>query len=248
VNQGQTQQVLQILQQQKTAVFDWINNADIQQLKSRVVAGFRHGLEATNPIDALKRMQEFRVLCAHRHGSHGVYTLNKHIEIWLQEAGLIQLSRPWYQGRPILITQNHYGSRLFNGELGVIWTDAETGRRMAWFENTGDKRALRRILPTRLPPHETAFAMTIHKSQGSEFNTIALVLPETHSLVLNRALLYTGLTRARQGFSLLGNQAVIEACINKQIKRHSGLGDKLWQDSPVNVSEAQTKTGITTFL
>ncbi len=125
-----------------------------------------------------------------------------------------------------MITQNDYNLALFNGDSGIILPDPRRGRRAARLFLSAEGR-LRRFLPSRLPTHETAFAMTVHKSQGSEFEKVLLILPENDAPILTRELLYTGLTRAREGVELWASESVLRAAIARRVTRTSGLRDAL---------------------
>ena len=128
-------------------------------------------------------------------------------------------SDPWYAGRPLLVTENDYELRLYNGDTGVVIEDAE--RRVAAFE-----RGLR-FSPARLSAVDTAYALTIHKSQGSQFGTAAVLLPDPDARILTRELLYTAVTRAEDRLILAGSEAAIRAAIERPIARASGLRDRL---------------------
>ncbi len=195
-------------------------------LRDPVIAGFRTYLEASDPLAALSALQEFRILCAVRHGPFGVESLNAIAEEILAGAGLLVPRRGWYAGRPIMITENNYNLALFNGDSGIVLPDpSAAGELRAFFLSAEGK--LRRFLPSRLPVHETAFAITVHKSQGSEFGQVLLVLPESDSPVLTRELLYTGLTRARKRVELWASEAALRAAIGRRVTRDSGLRDAL---------------------
>ncbi len=125
-----------------------------------------------------------------------------------------------------MVAQNDYNLALFNGDSGIILPDAaEGGELRAFFLSAEEK--LRRFLPSRLPVHETAFAITVHKSQGSEFGKVLLILPEKDAPILTRELLYTGLTRARGGVEIWAPEAVLRASIDRRVLRASGLQDAL---------------------
>jgi exodeoxyribonuclease V alpha subunit len=143
----------------------------------------------------------------------------------LAEAGLVRPEGPGYAHRPILITRNDHGLQLFNGDTGVILPDPESGAPRAFF--SGPDEGVRQFPPARLPPHETVYAMTVHKSQGSEFDRVLFVLPERESPVLTRELLYTGLTRARQRAELWADEGVFYAAVARRVSRSSGLRDAL---------------------
>ncbi|MDO9163586.1 MAG: exodeoxyribonuclease V subunit alpha [Methylococcaceae bacterium] len=155
----------------------------------------------------LDAFDTFQVLCALRRGPWGVEGLNQRIEQWLFADKLPAL---WYEGRPVMITRNDYNLGLMNGDVGITLKDSTGKLRVAFpSENSGDTVNIRWVSPMRLPDVETAFAITVHKSQGSEFNHVALVLPETKTPVLTRELIYTGITRAKDNFTLLESRAEI---------------------------------------
>lgn len=176
--------------------------------------------------DIFARFEAFRVLCALRVGPWGSERLNRVIENLMAEAGLIRLTDPYYQGRPLMIVKNDYRLQLFNGDVGVVLRDSSDHDRFkVYFRDP--KQGFRKILPERLPRHETVWAMTVHKSQGSEFDDVVLVLPENDSIVLTRELLYTGVTRARLNVSIWAGKNTVKKIIQKQIIRQSGLTDAI---------------------
>ena len=126
----------------------------------------------------------------------------------------------WYPGRPVLVLRNDYVLKLFNGDIGITLRD-ESGALMVFFPEPAG--GLRAVAPVRLPQHETAFAMTVHKSQGSEFDEVLVLLPEQRSRVLTRELLYTAVTRARSTVTVCSGSGVLAAAISATTQRHSGL-------------------------
>jgi exodeoxyribonuclease V alpha subunit len=172
---------------------------------------------------ALRALGSFRVLCAHRRGPHGVATWTGEIERWLSGSldGL-ELSERDYVGRPLLITENDYELRLYNGDTGVIVLDPD-GRMVAAFENGS-------FAPTRLGAVDTVYAMTIHKSQGSQFDTAAVLLPDPGSRILTRELLYTAVTRARERLLVVGTEEMVRAAVDRPVARATGLRERLWGD------------------
>lgn len=172
-------------------------------------------------------LEQFRVLSATRSGPLGVTNLNQFIAAVLADHGLLVPHDGHYHGQPIMIQRNDYGLQLFNGDIGIIRRQPD-GQLAAIFP-TG-QNDYRLLPPARLPAHETAFAMTIHKSQGSEFNHLALILPATeHAALLSRELFYTGLSRARQQATIFAQPKIITHAIGQQTKRMSGLAEKLKQ-------------------
>jgi exodeoxyribonuclease V alpha subunit len=194
------------------------------------VAGFAGLANERDPAAALRKLGEFRVLTPLRHGAWGVSGLNRFIMQALAAANLISGHHgEAYAGRPILISQNDYELDLYNGDLGLALPDpAETdapGQLYAWF--IGPENLPRRWPLARLPDHETAYAMTVHKSQGSEFERVLFVLPENDSPLLTRELVYTALTRARTGVEVYWSEPVLRAAVARRAQRESGLADLL---------------------
>ena len=176
-----------------------------------------------------KAFARFRVLCALRETSRGVVSLNHAFSAsWRAALGpqFNTSNGPWYPGRPVQILRNDYTLRLFNGDVGIALPDAH-GQLQVYFAQADAATGFRAIAPLRLPAHETAFAMTVHKSQGSEFDAVLVVLPAQRSRVLTRELLYTAVTRARQKVALCTSAAVLSIAVQSTLQRHSGLLDRL---------------------
>jgi exodeoxyribonuclease V alpha subunit len=172
----------------------------------------------------------FQLLCAVRKGPQGVERLNQRIGAMLYTAGLLRAATGWTLGRPVMVTRNDYGLGLMNGDVGITLAlpqdDAEAGRKLrVAFAASDGSGGIRWVLPSRLQAVETVFAMTVHKSQGSEFGHAALVLPDRMSRVLTRELVYTGITRARHRFTLAlaGDAAVLEEAVQRRMERAGGL-------------------------
>ncbi|TKD45249.1 exodeoxyribonuclease V subunit alpha [Azotobacter chroococcum] len=181
----------------------------------------------------LKAFDEFQLLCAVRKGPWGVEGLNPRIAAALHRRGLLEGDQGWYEGRPVLMTRNDYSLGLMNGDIGIALrlpepdTPAQTVLRVVFPRNDGSD-GLRYILPSRLSAVETVFAMTVHKSQGSEFAHTALILPDTLNPVLTKELVYTGITRARHWFSLIESRSgVFDEAVRRQVERRSGLVEAL---------------------
>jgi len=195
----------------------WLPDADEAALRAPLLAAARAVRAAARAGDApaaLDQLRAFRLLCPHRRGPHGVAGWTERIEAWLDTG-----PDPWYAGRPLLVTENDYELRLYNGDTGVVIEHDE--RVVAAFE-----RGLR-FSPTRLSAVDTAYALTIHKSQGSQFGTAAVLLPDPDARILTRELLYTAVTRAQERLILAGSEASIRAAIARPIARASGLRDRL---------------------
>ena len=229
VNAGESDSALAVLREDGEA--RWEPLPDVAKLpgalRERVVGAFRPCLESDDPLQALAQMQKFRMLCAVRHGPFGVENLNAIAEEILAQAGLLS-PRPGasYRGQPLTITENSYNLGLFNGDSGIILPDQDDGGELRAFFVSAEGK-LRRFLPSRLPRHETAFAMTVHKSQGSEFERLLLVLPEKDTPLLTRELLYTAVTRARTLIEIRASELVLRAAITRRVTRTSGLREAL---------------------
>ena len=178
-------------------------------------------------LRVLEAFDRFRILCAHRRGRLGVSGMNKAAAELLAGAGLewFRPSGKNYIGRPVLIRRNDYTLGRFNGDVGIIVPRAH-GRAMVAFPN--ERGGVDYLAPSRLPEHQTAFAMTIHKSQGSEFAAAVVLLPEQHTRILTRELIYTGVTRARKRMVLVGSQEVLARALQEKVQRASGLAGELW--------------------
>ena len=168
----------------------------------------------------------FQVLCSNRHGTNGTIAINTQVEQHLLSSGDIEKTGEWYAGRPIMITQNNAALNLYNGDIGICLSDCQfDGKLMVFFP--GSDGSVKKFLPTRLPHCETVFAMTIHKSQGSEFNEILIALPPTMNPVLSKELLYTAITRAREKVIMMADKTVFEQTIEQKTERFGGLEEKI---------------------
>lgn len=185
----------------------------------------------------LAAFDDFQLLCAVRKGPWGVEGLNPRIAAALQRRGLLESDQGWYEGRPVLVTRNDYSLGLMNGDIGIALRLPEPAERpgeaprsvlRVVFPRNDGSGALRYILPSRLSAVETVFAMTVHKSQGSEFAHTALILPDTLNPVLTKELVYTAVTRARHWFSLIESRpGVFDEAVRRRVQRRSGLVEAL---------------------
>ena len=206
-----------------TAGSDWLD-----QVLAAYGAYMAQAASCTDPqayAAILDGFNRYRVLCALRRGPRGVEEINRRIESRL--AGPVTgRGGDWYRGRPVIITRNDHGLGLYNGDIGICLPDpAADGELRVWFDAANG--GLRSFIPGQLPAHETAWAMTIHKSQGSEFNEVLLVFPESDNQILCRELLYTGLTRARTTVSLVISEDILRTAVSRKTARHSGLAQRL---------------------
>ena len=208
---------------------DLAEESALAPVRARAVAAGRAVAEAAQAGEttaALDALASFRVLCAHRRGGQGVARWTARVEGWLAAAvdGFVPDGR-WWVGRPLLVTENDYELGLYNGDTGVIVRAGGGDRVVAAFERRGE---ILEFSPTRLGPVETVYAMTIHKSQGSQFDTAAVLLPGPTSRILTRELLYTAATRARRLLVLAGTEEAIRAAVARPAARASGLRQRLW--------------------
>lgn len=179
-----------------------------------------HALWAARVLQAF---ESFRILCAVREGDWGVTGLNQLIAQRLESEGLIKRRSEWYAGRPVMVTRNDYGTGVFNGDIGITLPDPLRPDSMRVYFLEGE--TVRSVLATRLRNVDTAFAMTVHKSQGSEFRHTVMVLPPETSPVVTRELVYTGITRAREHFTLVSPVSTVFAdALARRTQRASGLG------------------------
>jgi exodeoxyribonuclease V alpha subunit len=236
VNRADAETAFQMMSDEKEKSITWQSlKADeglFENLSRQIVSGYQSYLKAGDPAAALRRLQRFKILCALNIGPLGVHAINKLAEQILQRRNLIQpdtiRQNPWYAGRPVLITRNHYPLGLFNGDIGVALPDAQADDHHLAVFFTGENGGVRRFQPYQLPEHATVYAMTVHKSQGSEFDEALLILPDRDFTVLTRELIYTALTRARKKITIWGSRSIIGKAIARKIERTSGLRDALW--------------------
>jgi exodeoxyribonuclease V alpha subunit len=203
---------------------------ELEPLRDRALAALRPMIAAARDGDAataLALLAGFRLLCAHRHGPYGVSHWTGVVESWLRDdiAGF-DPGATRYPGLPLLVTRNDYELRLYNGDTGVIVAaDSPLESSRAVFDTAG---GLVELAPSRLADVESLFATTVHKSQGSEFDVAALVLPEPDSQLLSRELIYTAITRARRAIIVVGTEDSVRAAVARPAGRATGLRELLW--------------------
>lgn len=201
-------------------------------IKEDILQGWQVFLEADTIEKMFSAFTRFRMLCVLRSGPFGVENINRIIENILSKEGAISPATKWYTKKPVMITKNDYQMNLYNGDTGIVAPDPQDeGKLKAWFPplTKDNKTDFRPFSPSRLPENETAYAITVHKSQGNEFNSVMLLLPDKDTPLLTRELLYTGITRAREKVILYGKEDIFKAAVNRGIERRSGLREKLWK-------------------
>ncbi len=223
VNAGDAETAIQMLDGQTASIW---HRPDEHSLLNVLTAGYKAFIDAVEnkrpALEIIQAFDQFRVLAALKQGPHSVMSVNRLMTRFLAQKGW-RTNQTFYPGRPIMITQNDYRQQLFNGDIGVILRDAD-GQLKACFY-FGEE--LRWVGLNRLPTHETVFAMTVHKSQGSEFDAVSILLPEEISPILNRELLYTAITRARKDLSVLATEQALQHTIHSRHQRESGLKQQL---------------------
>jgi exodeoxyribonuclease V alpha subunit len=241
-NQGDSKTLLTLLRDEA--------KPDCKLLAPSIITGNQIPSELTSPWDSyfkvlnnpnsniteiFEAFNQYRILCALRRGLNGSTIMSSRIESALAKQGQIKSknsfaqTQNWYHGRPVMITQNSYIKGLFNGDTGI--TLIRNGEVKVYFpESDHDKEqgSYKSIAPVRLPAFETTWAMTIHKSQGSEFNNVALILPHEVMPLLTRQLIYTGITRAKENVSIVASEAVLNAGVKTEMVRATRISHKLF--------------------
>jgi len=208
---------------QEDAALDALLAEQVTPVYAEVARLVREGADAKAVFEKLGSLM---VLCAHRTGRRGVTDLNQRVSAQLGTGGALSPGLPAYPGQPLMVTRNDTALGLFNGDIGVVMPDADSpGRLQAVFLDAGgDERV---VSLGRLPEHETAYAMTVHKAQGSQARQVVLVLPTQLSPVLSRELIYTGITRAEQSLEIWAAHEVLAGAIGRSAQRATGLADRL---------------------
>ena len=236
VNRADTDKAFAILEgpEEKSVSWQPLKNEEdlIEVLSRQIISGYQPYLQTGDPAEALQRMRRFKILCALNIGPLGVQAINRLAERVLRRQNLIQMdptgASPWYAGRPVLITRNNYQFGLFNGDIGIAMPGPEDSEAELFVYFPDDNAGVRRFQIHQLPEHATVYAMTVHKSQGSEFDEVIFILPDKDFSILTRELIYTALTRARKKIRIWGNRSIIRNAIERKIERTSGLRDALW--------------------
>ena len=215
--------------------FAAISEREMQQLVRDCAQAYQSYLALVSAqIDirqVLSQFNRFQLLCAVRQGDYGVAGLNLRIERQLAAMGLIEPSQNFYPGKPIMISENDYDLELFNGDIAIVLPDEHSQQLKAWFVMAdGSSKG---VFVNRLPAHEAVYAMTVHKSQGSEFERVVLVLPPAEQIsqpqLINKELIYTGITRAKKHFALYGPNSLLKQALMQNTARASGLTESLYR-------------------
>ena len=232
VRDGRSAELLQRLRQGGDAALHWLDDgaaapsaATWQCMRGGYAAYVQAVRDLRHDVAAVTRaFERFRVLCAVRAGPRGVEAINRQLADEARALLAPGTATPWFTGRPVMVLRNDPLLKLFNGDIGITLPGADGAPLVHFADAAGGYRAVPAL---RLPPHETAFAMTVHKSQGSEFDEVLVLLPAQRSRVLTRELLYTALTRARRCVRLAADAEVLEAAVAARTRRQSGLMARL---------------------
>jgi len=231
VKSGKGGDLLEYLQDDNYPEIHWLQISNSSQLRQIVqdysLPHAKNILDSGSAENALQELSEFSVLTPLRHGTFGVQGLNTLTEDLLRHHAIISNSGPWYKGRPIMVTRNDHRLGLANGDVGVVWP-GEHGLEAVFGFLEEDSR---RFPLLRLPSLETVFALTVHKSQGTEFQDVLLVLPPQDNPVLTRELVYTAITRARESITIAGTPKVLKQAVDRPTSRTSGLKERLWEST-----------------
>lgn len=229
---GEAARTVEFLQQQTPSQITWLADEGDQLPPAALdlaAEGFLPYVSAVqkseqDPLAVFAAFDQFRVLCAIRNTARGVAGMNQALTARLKDLLPADAPPSWYVGRPVIVTRNDYTLRLFNGDIGIALRDSE-GELMVMFPDR--ELGFRPVGIARLPEHETAWAMTVHRAQGSEFTNVMVVLPGRESRVVTRELLYTAVTRTREGLTLVGAAAAVGSAVGTKTVRATGLSDRL---------------------
>ncbi|MGD0279040.1 MAG: exodeoxyribonuclease V subunit alpha, partial [Smithella sp.] len=242
VKNGESLAAMDLLKSGKYAEVHWtelIESAKLwKQFGEIVVENYKEYMEAAISGEVIAEnifnfFGRFRILCALRVGIWGMERINYYVEKVFRDAGLIKSRDIFYEGMPVMILQNDYRLRLFNGDVGIILKDPEEKNQLRVFF-LDEQNTVRKYLPSRLPQYETAWAMTVHKSQGSEFKKVLFVLSDSDVPLITRELIYTGLTRASKYVDIWAGENLLTRAILRRISRQSGFADAMLQSRRYN--------------
>ncbi len=228
INAGNSDAVIEILNSAEFPEIEWLDpEVDSKtwqkKLKLNVFQQLAAIKTASSATEKFAKLSHFQLLCAHQKGRFGVAGVTTAIDDWIQKKEQLA-NKTWYDGKPVMIKENDYQTKLFNGDFGLVVADKDTKFRVVFQSSSESSQSLS---ISRLPPHDNAWAISVHKSQGSEFDEVMLLLPEMASPVITRELLYTAVTRAKSKITLVSNEKVLRHAVKNQVQRRSGLADRL---------------------
>ena len=221
ISSGDTSDIELLIGEEKHQDFEFLETWDDSKINQTIIDGYASLIQAKTPAEAHQAFLKFQILCPTHQGNRGVIAMNERCQ-------KILVNNPghYFSGLPIIIKQNDYGSELFNGDIGIFLpTQENSGELSVWFG--GNKGAYRKFSPARLPPFDPAFAMSIHRSQGSEYQDVMITLPPISSEILSRHLLYVACSRAKRMVWVHGSKEIFLGAIRKSVKYSQGLENRL---------------------
>lgn len=230
IKKNDTQKAIDIIEKKEHKDICWIRPDTKTNLKTimeeKIMGGINGLFSAKTPEKALDAMDEFRILCAMREGSWGVEGINRLVREILQERKKVPIKGDWYHLRPVMIKSNDYQLGLFNGDTGIVFSETgDENNLKVYFK--APETGIKSFHPARIGAHDTVYATTVHKSQGSEFDRVVLILPEKFTKVLSMELTYTAVTRAKKEFTLIAEEEVFRKAVSGKAIRTSGLCQRL---------------------
>ena len=233
-NEGIGKLAAAVLNNREEEIKNFLRNTDPQvtidtgfsnELFESFIAGYEKYISEPDIVKALEAFNELRILCATKMGDRGVYAVNQKTELYLQKKGLLSPGEIFYENRPVMLTKNYNDLQIFNGETGIVRADVK-GNKWIWF--IGSDNNIRQVLPGYVTAIETAFAMTIHKSQGSEYEKVMMMLPDNaESKILTAELVYTGITRAKKKVIVQSSEEALLSASDIRVQRASGILERL---------------------
>ena len=228
VNQGDIERVKKVLANKIFADINLLPPLPLTRIADQLIDPWQYYLKALKEKETIAKLftafNRFRILSALRKGLNGCTYLNTQVEKQLSQRKKFYTGKRWYHGRPIMITENSYRTGLFNGDIGLTLYDPESKETKVWFQTNEGEKA---FSPVRLPQHETAWVITIHKSQGSEFERVLMILPTENSRVLTRQLIYTGITRAKTKLDIISNESILSFGVQREIQQATQIRSTL---------------------
>ena len=230
INTGKINDAISLFRSSDDCKFTLFDEVSHDKLMRSIYKMYLPLLTAKNVKSAIARLSNYKLLCTMRTGRYGVEGVNHSItNLVLKNSKVKKNHDGYFNNMPIMITENSYSLGLFNGDTGII-SENKNGDYRAWFIDS-DTGKVESFLPAQLPSFEVAFAITVHKSQGSEFDEVKILLPQNESKVLTRELIYTGITRAKNRVEVVGTESILKSGLNKIVNRVSGLSGELIKNS-----------------
>lgn len=219
VNQQNAEQAWALLTEQKTDHVAVLEQPLIDTIVEQQKVYWQLLNEGADFTEIIQCFNRFQVLCVNRKGANSVSNINYRLEQGLE------LNQAWYPGRPVMVNRNNPAMQLFNGDIGICLREQQDQRLMVYFQRPDGN--IKKVLPARLTACETVFAMTIHKSQGSEFEQVLIVLPDQVNSILTKELIYTAITRARESVKVFAGRDIFIAGVKQELVRLGGLAQRL---------------------